>query len=178
MSAETQPDMTDIEHFSELLREHHRSLLVYARTLTHEEHHAKDIAQDAFVSAWQHIHVFDVTRDFPAWMRGIIRNKWREWLRKSKRTTTIDDAALEHFEAEMKLWEAMKLGGGPSVFLTLETCLGELPDALSSAVTAYYKDGYKSDEAAEVLNINSSTLRKRLERARSSLKTCIQQSAT
>ena len=177
MSAEIQPKMINIEDFSQLLQRYHRELLVYARTLTQEGHHSKDITQDAFVSAWQHIHVFDVTRDFAAWMRGIIRNKWREWLRKNKKVTAIDDAALEYFEAEVQCWESMKVGGGPALFIVLEDCLEKLPKALSDAVSSYYKDGLKTNAAADKLGVNGSTLRKRLERARTNLKECMQQSS-
>ena len=174
MKVDQQDEQSALQYFSELLKLHHRELLVYARTLTQEEHHAKDITQDAFVSAWEHIGVFDVTRDFGAWMRGIIRNKWREWLRKTKRVTSIDDAALESFEFDLQGWEAMKLNGGPSVFHKLEDCMKELPDTLTGAVKAFYGQGYTTDEAAEKLNINGATLRKRLERARQGLRQCIQ----
>lgn len=173
MSAQTHIKPNTVEHFSQLLRDHHRELLVYTRTLTGEEHHAKDITQDAFVTAWEHISVFDVTRDFAAWMRGIIRNKWREWLRKMKKTTSIDDEALEIFEAEIRVWEASSLHGGSTLFHQLEACIEKLPEALAQAIQTYYGDGYKSDEAAMQLSINSATLRKRLERARTNLKQCI-----
>ena len=39
--------------------------------------------------------VFDVTRDFGAWLRGIVRNKWRDHLRRHRREVDVDDATLE-----------------------------------------------------------------------------------
>ncbi len=56
--------------------------LLYARTLAGEEHTARDLAQEAFLLAWQSWSKFDITRDFASWLRGIIRNKWREHCRK------------------------------------------------------------------------------------------------
>jgi len=174
MSAQTQIQMDSFQHFTQLLKTHHRDMILYARTLTKERHHANDIAQEAFVLAWEHMDVFDVTRDFRAWMRGIIRNKWREWLRKSNKETSIDDETLEYFEATLKNWESLGLTGGPAIFQKLETCIEKLPTAMSEAISAFYSDGYSTEEAAEQVGCQPSTLRKRLERARQSLKSCIE----
>jgi len=165
--------MTEREKFSELVRESHAELLVYARSLTHEDTNSRDIVQDSFVVAWKNISKFEVTRDFGSWMRGIIRNKWREQLRKNKRQVSMDDEVLEGLEAEMRSWQSMRDDGGPSVFIKLEQCMKRLPETLMQAVTSFYYEGDSTDEAAEKLSIGGATLRKRLQRARVSLKDCI-----
>lgn len=85
--------------YSELIREHHRMALLYARTLSGDEHTSRDLAQDAFLVGWQNWAKFDITRDFPSWLRGIIRNKWREHCRKESRTSAWDDEALSALES-------------------------------------------------------------------------------
>lgn len=174
MHAQSQLHMDKLQQFTTLLQDHHRDMLIYARSLTKESHHAKDIAQDAFVSAWQNMDVFDVTRDFSAWMRGIIRNKWREWLRKSNKESPIDDETLEYLESTLKDWENLGLAGGPAIFQALENCLKKLPAPMNKAVSIYYKEGHSSDEAAALIGCQPSAFRKRLERARTSLKSCIE----
>lgn len=164
--------LTDRSTFSILVREHHRGLLVYARALTGESHTSRDLVQDAFVVAWRNLGAFDVTRDFASWMRGIVRNKWRESLRKSSRQVTLDETKLELLEADSKEWDCIRDQGG--VFARLEECLKKLPDGLAEAVKVFYYDGCSGDEAAEALNVQSATVRKRLERARSGLRTCMQ----
>lgn len=166
-------EMIERTKFSELTQEHHRELLVYARALTRETIQSRDIVQDAFVAAWKNKDKFDITRDFGSWMRGIIRNKWRESLRKSSRQVLLEDEALESIEAEARDWQALRQDGGPSVFLKLEACLSKLPEALAGAIKKFYYDGCNTDEAAADLDIQGATLRKRLERARVSLKECI-----
>ena len=165
--------MTERERFSELVRESHAELLVYARSLTREDTNSRDIVQDSFVVAWKNMNKFEVTRDFSSWMRGIIRNKWREQLRKNKRHVSMDDEVLEGLEAEMRSWQSMRNDGGPSVFIKLEQCMKRLPETLMQAVTSFYYEGDSTDEAAEKLSIGGATLRKRLQRARVSLKDCI-----
>jgi len=162
--------------FSILVREHHRGLLAYARALTGEEHTSRDIVQDAFVVAWRNLGTFDITRDFGSWMRGIVRNKWRESLRKNSRQVVLGDEVLELMETELKPWSAIDDEGG--MFARLESCLKKLPDTLSDAVKSFYYDDNSGEEAAEALQVQSATLRKRLERARASLRECLTHAAT
>ncbi len=165
--------MTEREKFSKLVRESHAELLVYARSLTREDTNSRDIVQDSFVVAWSNMNKFEVTRDFGSWMRGIIRNKWREYLRKNNRQVAMDDDVLESIEMEMRQWQSIRDDGGPTVFIKLEQCMSRLPETLMQAVKCFYYDGHSTDEAAEKLSIGGATLRKRLQRARVSLKDCI-----
>lgn len=162
----------DRTSFAILVKEHHRGLLAYATALTKESHTSRDIVQDAFVVAWRNLETFDVTRDFGSWMRGIVRNKWRESMRKSARQVALDEETLECLEADAKQWDDLRDQGG--VFSKLESCLKKLPDTLSEAVKAFYYDEQSGEEAAAALHLQSSTLRKRLERARSGLRDCLQ----
>lgn len=161
------------EEFSDLAYQHHRELLVYARALTRETHQSRDLVQDSFVTAWENLERFDVTRDFGSWLRGIVRNKWREQMRKNSKQVAIDDDALEAMEAEMLSWQELRQDGGPGVFVKLEGCLEKLPLAQLGAVRSFYYKGKSTDEAAEELEIEGSALRKRLERAREALRACI-----
>ncbi len=86
------------EAFSQLANEHHQMALIYARTICGDEHVARDLAQEAFLSGWRNWSRFDVTRDFGSWLRGIIRNKWREHCRKNSRMSSWDEDALSRLE--------------------------------------------------------------------------------
>ncbi len=165
--------MMEREEFSELAEVHHRELLVYARALTREDATSRDIVQDSFVAAWHNKDKFDITKDFATWMRGIVRNKWRDSLRKNKRLVPLEDEILETIDAEMGDWQTARSDGGPSVFMKLEQCLAKLPVSMLEAVKSFYYEGNSSDEVASILNVGSSTVRKRLERARSGLKECL-----
>lgn len=164
---------TNREEFSALAHEHHRELLVYARALTREGDQSGDIVQEAFITAWENLGKFDVTKDFGSWMRGIIRNKWREQMRRNSRVVALDDQVLEEMEAEMRVWQQMRQDGGAGVFIKLEQCMSKLPDGMLGAIRSFYYEGRSSEEAAEKLQVSGSTLRKRLERAREALRMCL-----
>ncbi len=160
------------EDFAELVRLHHRDLLVYARALVRDDATARDIVQDAFVAAYEKAGTFDITRDFATWMRGIVRNKWREWIRKNKRYDLTDNE-LASIDADVAAWQTERASGNSPVFEALETCLSRLPDNLMETVKAYYYEGRNGDEAAERLGIAPAAVRKRLQRARLLLKQCL-----
>lgn len=163
------------ETFAALARANHRELLVYARALTRETHQSRDIVQDSLVTAWENQDRFDVTRDFGSWLRGIIRNKWRETMRRNNKQVAIEDEVLESMEAEMLTWQELRQDGGPGVFVQLESCVEKLPESLLGVVKCFYYEGQSTQEAAEELEIGGATVRKRLERAREALRQCLQQ---
>lgn len=160
----------DRESFSAVVREHHAGLCAYARAITGDGVRAGEIVQDAFVAAWQNIGKFDVTRDISSWLRGIVRNKWRETCRRERREIAFDESALEALEQQIHQLEADR----PEVFDRLARCRERLPQALAESITAYYDGQLSTEEAALQLQINGATLRKRLERARQALRDCLQ----
>ncbi len=167
------PDPRDPDGFSELVRTHHRELLVYALALTRDTHTAREVVQDAFVVAYEKIETFDVTRDFAAWMRGIVRNKWREWRRKHSRPEIPEDD-LSLIDATVADWQARRIARNSTPFDALDQCLKRLPDTLGEAVEACYYRGETSEEAAERLGIAPAAIRKRLQRARDLLRDCVE----
>ena len=159
--------------FSDLVRAHHRDLLVYAVTLTRNDATARDIVQESFIVAYEKMDLFDVTRDFATWMRGIVRNKWREWLRKNRRYD-LSDNDLARIDADIALWQTNRALEDNSMFDALEQCLSRLPDTLRAVVDAYYYEGRNGDEVADHLHVAPAAVRKRLQRARTLLKQCLE----
>ena len=159
--------------FEQLVRTHHQDLMVLALALTRDEPAARELVQDAFVIAWQKLEKFDQERDFGAWMRGIVRNKWREWLRR-KPSVSPEKTEIAHIEQAVAHWQAEKHDGRPDLFETLEDCLQCLPGRLREAIRAYYYEDCSGDDAADHLETSPSALRKRLQRARTLLRECLE----
>lgn len=160
---------TDRTRFARMAKDHHRLLLVYARALVRDEGDARELTQDALVAAWRNLKKFDVTKDTGAWLRGIVRNKWRDYCRRRGRRPVFADEELAELETDLSAWEA----SDRPVFSALQECRERLPESLAQAVQMFYYEGFSSSEAAEHLGVNDTTLRKRLERARKSLHECL-----
>ncbi len=163
------PPSMDRNLFSELVRRHHLMLLSYARVLADAEGTARELVQDAFVAAWQNIGKFDVTRDFAVWLRGIVRNKWREHCRLHAREVILDEAALSRLEEML----APHGTGDDSLFARLAECRTKLPPPMADAIRVFYDEDHNSEDAAAILAMNPAALRKRLERAREALRDCL-----
>ena len=155
--------------FGELVREHQGMMLVYARTLLRDEDTAREVVQDSLLGAWQGMERFDVTRDVAAWLRGIVRNKWKDACRKMGRNLEFAEEDLEYLESRMEA-----LSARPAVFDDLSDCRGKLPEEMSQVVALSYDEGLKSEAVGEKLGVSSATVRKRLERARQVLRECLE----
>lgn len=131
----------------------------------------RDLAQEAFLSAWRNCARFDITRDFASWLRGIIRNKWREHCRKNSRISTWDEEALSELEATLQTLPQT------GFFDHLKDCLDKLPESLPESlrdpVLAHYYQELSTAETAKQLHTSEAATRKRLQRARQALKTCL-----
>ena len=173
---ETTPHSTpppDRQAFSILAREHHRSLLAYARALASNHATAEDLVQDAFVTAWRNLGRFEVTRDFGSWLRGIVRNKWREHLRRHAREVDVDDETLEAWESRFSSAEQSRQDGRGELFESLDDCLRRLPTSMLDAVQGFYYQEKSCEQIATASDIDVVTLRKRLQRARLALHDCL-----
>lgn len=158
----------DRSRFAELIRDHHRGLVAYASTLVKSEAIGRDLVQDSCVAAWLSLEKFDVSRDFATWMRGIVRNKWREHCRRHSREVHLDDEALSRLE---HIFDVAPDDNG--LFAKLADCRSKLPDAMAETVRLVYDEGRTSDEAAELAGASAAAVRKRLERARELLRQCM-----
>ena len=158
----------DRKRFTDLIRSHHRGLVAYATALAKSEAAARDLVQESCVAAWRSLERFDASRDFATWMRGIVRNKWREHCRRYSREVHLDEAALSRLEQPFE-----DSPDDAQLFAKLAECREKLPGAMAEAIRVTYDEGRTSDEAAEVLGTTAAALRKRLERAREALRCCM-----
>ena len=155
--------------FGQVAREHQDMMLVYARTLLRDETVAREVVQEALVAAWKGMERFDVTRDVGSWLRGIVRNKWKDVCRKEGRQLEFTNEDLEYLEVKMET-----LVERPAVFDDLVECREKLPPDMGEVVSLSYDEGMKSETVGEKLGVAAATVRKRLERARMLLKECLE----
>lgn len=150
--------------FEILLREHHRSLLAFAKSLIRDTAAAEDIVQEAFMVGWRKMDRFDPTQDFGAWMRGIVRYEYLHWIRKRKEVP-IDDEILDridHLHAELQ----DRSSDHEDLMDAVRQCVTSLPEQLRETVVAVYQAGLSCPELATRDQASESAIRKRLQRGR------------
>jgi RNA polymerase sigma-70 factor (ECF subfamily) len=158
--------------FDRLVREQHRRLLAFALALTHRGDAAEDLVQEALLVAHRERARYDESRDFGAWVRGIIRMKYFEWTRREK-LVALDAPVLESIEAEHRAWDSAFDEGRGDLLAAVRDCLRLLADHLGNTVELFYREKRSCAEIAVRLGTTEVVVRKRLQRARDSLADCV-----
>jgi RNA polymerase sigma factor (sigma-70 family) len=158
--------------FEALVREHHRRLLAYAIALTRRNDVGEDLAQDALLIAHRDLGKFDATRDFGAWVRGIIRMKYFEWTR-AHRTERMSEGQLEAIEAQHREWDRAAEEGRGDALKALRLCREELGTHVTETLDLFYSGEKSCADIATRLGTTEVVVRKRLQRARDVLGDCL-----
>src|SRR5258706_9116179 len=84
------PSSTDTVTFEALVRRHQDAVCAMAFAVLRDRARSEEVAQDAFLVAWQHHRETPVTA---AWICGIARNLARNAARRRREITMVDEPA-------------------------------------------------------------------------------------
>ena len=135
---------------------------------------SRDVAQDVFLAAWQDLRKLRNPASFLPWLRQITRNRAHHVLRSHVRTNRRRASG----DAETLLASVADPGPDASTRLiaaedrqALAAALADLPDETREVLTLYYREGRSTTQVAMLLDLDEAAVRKRLSRARATLKT-------
>ena len=147
--------------FGRLVQMHQQALRAFLRRLSGNTADADDLAQEAFVFAWEHIARFDPTRSFRPWLFGIAWRKFRErkrsWLRLVRREARAAEAVETLYQPD------------PGLKLDLEKATASLPAEQKAAVLLCLGCEFSHSEAAEALALPLGTVKSHIARGREKL---------
>ena len=160
--------------FEALLNRDHKKILAFSFSLISDVHKARDIAQEAMITAFKKLEDYDESRDFGKWVRGIVRMKYLEHFRNNREILPGEEL-IELIDANYARWDAAEnhASSGENLFQVLNECVKKLNDEQKTVMEKFYYQRQKTGEIARSENLNEATVRKRLERIRSMLKDCI-----
>jgi len=132
---------------------------------------SEDIAQDAFISAWQNLRKLGNPSSFLPWLRQITRNLARDHLRSQgyranpsgdieALIAAVADPGLAPDEALSESQEARIAAG----------VIDALPEESREVLLLYYREGQSSRQVAALLGMQDAAVRKRLSRARTNIR--------
>lgn len=147
-------------------------LLRVARRLTRDPADAEDLVQETLLRAYRAIDRFD-GRHPRAWLLTILRNAWKNSLRKQV-PTPIDDE-LGSLSAQRARGADGRMGAEELVLAEeldpqLAAAVASLSPKLLAVVVLVDAEGLTYAEAAETLEIPEGTVMSRLHRARNKLR--------
>ena len=151
----------DVSAFGEVYRRHARAILRYAWAKVGDQHAAEDLSQETFVVAWdKRKSATIVDESLLPWLLVICRNHVRNHLRKRIAQQTVDlpaTLAATPGGQEDLVWMSIELNKlSPMDRRLCELCL---------------IDGFSYREAAGMVESTEAAVRKRIQRARTRLRT-------
>ena len=166
--------------FSELVRRYTRPVYGIALSFVRDFDVAEDMAQEAFLAAYEQLATLDQPARFGNWLRIITANRCRTYLRM--RRSAVDQWS-ERLEAEIQGHDRpehvlspeqrQELREDRSRRRALEAstmeALGTLTLANRQALTLYYLGEQSMDQVAQFLGVSRAAAKMRLHRARRQL---------
>lgn len=166
----------DQSAFEQLVLDNQNRVYSLALRLCGDREEAADLAQEAFVRAWQGLQSFQGESSFATWVYRLTTNVCIDHLRRRKRREGVEPAvSLDDGEsgwAEPVDWE-----GDPQLRLersergqALARGLARLPDWQRRALVLRELSGLSYQEISDALDLDLGTVKSRIARARLSLR--------
>jgi RNA polymerase sigma-70 factor (ECF subfamily) len=156
--------------FEALVIEHHIRVRAFVRSLGVDSDWVDDIAQEAFLTAYDQWDTFDAKRDFGKWVRGIAANIVRNEIRKATRRRRILDASLSEILAG--LYQDTQDRIEPISIEAIRLCLDRLKPERRKLIQERYRDGLSAPKIAKIHGLSATNIRQSLTRTRQELRAC------
>lgn len=157
----------DHDQYAGLVERYQVGLIIYCERFVGDRFEAEDIAQKAFIKAYEKLPVFDSAKArFSTWLYRIAYNEAIDHLRKIKRakpTNNVDE--LEAFLPDVLQEKLMRE--------VRDAVLALVPPEYRRAVEAYYWEGKSYQEIANEMQVPINTVKSWLHRAKAQLKVAL-----
>lgn len=166
--------------FRELLARYERPVFSLVYRMVRDRTLAEDLAQEAFIRAFNAIDSYKTSYKFSNWIFKIANNHTIDYLRKRKLdTVSIDGSPHASTEEEASRTSLVVESGDetPHEFVEhkelggqIEAAIGELREEYRTAILLRHVEGYAYDEIADIMDLPLGTVKTYLHRARNQLK--------
>ena len=126
---------------------------------------AKDVLQDAFISAFNNLENYRGDAAFGAWLKRIVVNKAINLVRRRKFERMPDENFDVEEEIEVDIFENY-----PFEVDQVRRAIEQLPEGYRVVLSLYLLEGYDHAEIAEILKITESTSKSQFNRSKKKLK--------
>ena len=149
--------------FGELVRRHGSAVRGVLRRMGAQGAEADDVAQDAFLAAFERIAEFRGEGTFAGWVKKIAARLYLRRLQRERRLGALSAEAVDD--------EASSGGGDADAAIDLDEALKTLGATERVCVTMCFGAGLSHSEAAEALNLPLGTVKSHVKRGLDKLRT-------
>ena len=167
--------MADHSNFLELFLANEAGIRSAVRALVRDRSDFDDTFQAVAMALWKKFDVYDVSRPFGAWARGVAVKEVLQARRESGRRPTpfspeAVQAIIEAFERHAPTAQASS-----AEFEALEHCIAALPSRWRQLLDLRYRDSLSLAEMATRIGRTLAATERDLSRARQQVADCIKQ---
>lgn len=167
----------DINGLETLVRRHQVRAVRTAYLITQDRALAEDVAQAAFLRAYQRIHQFNASRPFAPWFMRSVVNAAIQAAQDGKRQESLDDTVQGH-ESDFTFADLIpdvapgldEMVEQTEVQQAVWAALQKLPPDQRAAVVLRYYLGLDEAEMSDQMNVPPGTIKWRLHAARKQLR--------
>ena len=154
--------------FDVIYNETYSYVYARARMIMKDEQDANDLVQDTYIQAYQNINSLQDPQNIFAWLGGIAYRQGMKIYRKKNDVLLDEDCEgfFEQIESEDISWNPELSAEQKAVGNIVAEIIDELPPLQKVALTAFYYDGMKINEIAQMYDCSSNTIKSRLNYAK------------
>lgn len=166
----------DQDAFEQLVLDNQNKVYSLALRLTGDREEAADLAQEAFLKAWQSLPSFQGESSFATWIHRLTTNLCIDYLRRRNRRQGIESGpSLDDEEGnvpEPADWEGdpQRMLERSEVSRAVARGLEQLPDHFRQPLVLRELSGLSYQEIGAALDLDLGTVKSRIARARLSLR--------
>lgn len=158
----------DVRAFERLYRSHAGRVYAVCLRMAKDPVEAEELAQQAFVRAWERLETFRGESAFSSWLHrltvNVVLGRFRAAGRYRQRVVPIEDAARAAEPARRST---------QGLAMDLERAIADLPDGARTVFVLHDVEGWKHREIAEHAGIAVGTSKTQLHRARQLLRAAL-----
>ncbi len=165
----------DLDAFGHLVMRFQRLACAVAYAVVGDVHLAEDAAQEAFIEAYQELSRLREPAAFPTWFRSIV-HKRADRLVRGKHLPLLPLAAAAQLQARHA--EPAHLTEVHALRVAVRTAVASLPEPDRLLVSLFHLGGYSQREVAAIADLPVPVVKKRLFRARQTLRRLLEEAMT
>ena len=169
----------DMSAFEALVLLYEKRIVAAAYRLCGDREEGEDLAQEAFIRAWRALAGYRGQASFGTWLMAILTNLWRDRLRKAQLTQESLDEPIAGGDGPMLRQYADRGPAPETIAETHETrdvlgrMIQELKPDYREALILRDVQGFSYEEVAVITGSNLGTVKSRINRARTLMKTMV-----
>ena len=160
--------------FELLMRRYNQRVFRACRAILRDYAEAEDVAQDAYVRAYEHLSQFQGRASFSTWLTRIAVNEALARVRKRRRMEEMDAMPETRRDALKKLSspsrDPVQNAAGREASTLLERSIDRLPDLYREVFVLRDVEQMSTSDTADALEISEESVKTRLHRARALLR--------